>query len=233
MLNFLCIGAQKSATTWLYKTLLIHPRIAFPGGKEVHFWNREHSGDVDWYLNLFFDDTHINGDITPAYAILPKEDIEKIYNLLPNLQLIYLIRNPIERAWSSARMALARAEMASDEASDQWFIDHFLSRGSLARGDYETCIRRWQSIFPSNQLLIVRYENITENPVLVANRVLDFIGLETFFRKKDEQKLREKVFKGDDIVLRPSLITVLQDIYRDRIDSLEKYLQEDFSCWMK
>lgn len=233
MLNFLCIGAQKSATTWLYKTLLKHPRIAFPGGKEVHFWNGEHSGDVDWYLNLFSDDTHINGDITPAYAMLPKEDIEKIYNLLPNLHLIYLIRNPIERAWSSARMALARAEMASDEGSDQWFIDHFMSRGSLARGDYENCIKRWRSVFPSNQLLILRYENITENPVLVANAVLNFIGLESLFSEKDEQKLREKVFKGDDIVLRPSLIAVLQDIYRDRIDSLEKYLQEDFSCWMK
>lgn len=233
MLNFLCIGAQKSATTWLYETLLQHQGIAFPGGKEVHFWDGKNNNEIDWYLNLFSDDDYVNGDITPAYAILPKNIIQDIYGLLPHLRLIYLIRNPIERAWSSARMALERAEMARDEGSDQWFIDHFMSRGSLARGDYETCIRQWRSVFPENQLFVVRHEIIKNNPSLAANKILNHIGLESFFGKNDDQKLREKVFEGDGVAIRPSLLPVLHNIYRERINSLERYLHDDFSNWMK
>ena len=233
MLNFLCIGAQKSGTTWLYNTLSKHPKIAFPGGKEVHFWDGDHNNEVEWYLELFSDNGHINGDITPAYGILPQEVIQRVYRYLPHLRLIYLMRNPMERAWSSARMALARAEMTRDEGSDQWFIDHFMSKGSLARGDYETCIRQWTNVFPSSQLFIMRYETIKNDPVFAANTVLNHLGLKSFFEKSDDQMLREKVFEGDGVAIRPSLVPVLQDIYRNRIDSLGRYLQEDFSNWVK
>lgn len=233
MLSFLGIGAQKCATSWLYNTLSKHPYIAFPGGKEIHFWDHPRGRSVEWYKQLFSNEAYINGDITPAYGFLPIEIIQEIYDLMPHLRLIYLIRNPIERAWSSAKMALGRAEMLHEEASDQWFIDHFNSKGSLVRGDYETCIRQWRSVFPSSQLLIMRYETIKNDPVLAANKVLNHVGLESFFEKSDDQKLIEKVFEGDGAAIRPSLIPVLQDIYRNRIDSLERYLQEDFSNWIK
>lgn len=233
MLNFLGIGAQKSATSWLYNTLSKHPNIAFPGGKEIHFWDHPRGRSVEWYKQLFSNEVYINGDITPAYGCLPVEVIQEVFDLMPHLRLIYLIRNPVERAWSSAKMALGRAEMLHEEASDQWFIDHFNSKGSLARGDYETCIRQWRSVFPSSQLLIMRYETIKNDPVLAANKVLNHLGLESFFEESDDQKLIEKVFEGDGVAIRPSLIPVLQDIYRNRIDSLERYLQEDFSNWIK
>lgn len=233
MLTFLGIGAQKSATSWLYNTLSMHPEIAFPGGKEVHFWDQRHGRSVDWYQQLFANDTRLNGDITPAYGILSSQVIREIYCLMPRLRLIYLIRNPVERAWSSARMALARAEMLHEEASDQWFIDHFYSKGSLARGDYETCIRQWRSVYPSNQLLILRYESIDNDPVLAANKALNHLGLENYFDRSDDKKLREKIFESDGVAIRPSLLPILHDIYRNRIDSLERYLQEDFSNWIK
>src|SRR5665647_1032714 len=139
-LNFLGIGAQKCGTTWLYETLSRHPKIAFPGGKEVHYWDNPQARSVSWYIDPFANDNLVNGDITPAYGILAPETIQQIHALLPELRLIYLVRDPIERAWSSAKMALGRAEMTLDEASDQWFMDHFSSMGSLARGNYETCI---------------------------------------------------------------------------------------------
>ena len=147
MLNFLGIGAQKSATSWLYNTLLKHPNIAFPGGKEVHFWDSRSGRNIESYKEIFSNNDYINGDITPAYGFLPIEVIQEIYDLMPHLCLIYLIRNPIERAWSSARMALGRAEMLHEEASDQWFIDHFKSKGSLARGDYESFLLDLHSLF--------------------------------------------------------------------------------------
>jgi hypothetical protein len=145
MLDFLGIGAQKAGTTWLYEQLKRHSQLAFPLGKEAHFWNRPHDPiTIARYVGRFADLTAVAGEITPAYGILPVEIIREIHQQAPRLRLIYLIRNPIERAWSAALMALQRAEMTIDEASDAWFSDHFHSAGSRQRGDYETCLRTWR-----------------------------------------------------------------------------------------
>lgn len=234
MLNFIGIGAQKCGTTWLQRTLARHPDIAFPGGKEVHFWDQHYARGLDWYRHLFADNGKLNGDITPAYGFLPLQKIQEARALTPDARLIYLIRNPLERAWSSARMALARAEMTHDEASDQWFIDHFRSRGSLARGDYETCIKNWRSVFPPEQLLVLRFEDIEANPVETANRCLDHIQAAGHrFTQHDQQVLRERQFAGDGIPLRSSLIAPLLNIYADRINSLSDYLQWDLRSWLR
>lgn len=231
MLNFLGIGAQKCGTTWLYDTLAKHPRISFPAGKEVHYWDRPDSISLDVYSNFFSDLSLINGEITPAYGFLPAEQIKTIYKNFPELRLIYIIRNPIDRAWSSARMALKRAEMLYEEASDQWFIDHFKSSGSISRGDYEACISNWLSVYPLSQLLIVKYDDIVADPVKVANNCLKHLGLNGFFSTEDRQMLSERVFEGDGLALRPSLHSTLLEMYKKKIVSLSNYLSQDLTSW--
>jgi len=232
MLNFLCIGAQKSGTTWLHDTLRMHPLIDFPAGKEVHYWDHRAGRSVDWYRGLFTQLRQLEGDITPAYAILPESVIREVRQNFPALRLVYLIRNPMARAWSSARMALARAEMKHDEASDRWFEDHFRSAGSLARGDYESCLRRWRSVFGDEQLLVLRYEAIAQSPVATANRVLAHLALPAFFDGAARDRCPPAaVFEGDGMPLRPSLLPVLRTIYVDQIRRLEDYLQDDLSDW--
>ena len=231
MLNFLGIGAQKSGTSWLYNTLANHPKIAFPGGKEIHFWNRPKGRDLQWYSHLFSDLHRVNGEITPAYGILPTEIIQSIRAAFPYLRLIYLMRNPVERAWSSAKMALGRAEMLHSEASDQWFIDHFNSSGSLARSDYESCIRKWRSVYPSDQILLLRYEAIELQPVNLINTCLNHLGLDDYFVPEDTELLTRKIFEGDGTGIRPRLLEALSNIYSSQIESLSRYLEQDFSDW--
>lgn len=231
MLNFLGIGAQKCATSWLHAALSQHPSVDFPGGKEIHFWNRPAGRDLAWYSQLFSSTTHVNGEITPAYGILPTNIIQNIHFAFPQLRLIYLIRNPIHRAWSAARMALTRAEMDLDEASDQWFLDHFKSNGSLARGDYETCIRQWRAVYPANQLLIVTYESIQMRPTSVLTMCLKHLGLEDTSMHCHPEELNKRVFEGPEMILRPQLLEALSLIYQDKIDSLSQYLEQDFSDW--
>lgn len=231
MLTFLGIGAQKCGTTWLYNALSGQEGVSFPGGKEIHFWDRPNGRSLCWYSQLFSDASRANGEITPAYSMLPVEVIRNIHDVFPKVQLLYLIRNPIERAWSSARMALSRAEMTHEDASDQWFIDHFKSKGSLARGDYETCIRRWRSIFGSEPLKVVRYEAIVNDPAGVLKACMAHLGLVCHVNGQDDQKLAQPVFKGDGVPLRPSLLKELLEIYGNRISSLSQYLDEDFSSW--
>jgi hypothetical protein len=233
MLDFLGIGAQKSGTTWLYENLSRHPQVTFPAGKEIHFWDQSYERGVSWYRSLFEpSDNTLKGEITPAYALLAEERIREIYALNSRLRILYVIRNPIERAWSAALMALQRAEMTFEEASDQWFIDHFRSFGSRSRGDYETCLRRWRSVYPENQVLVERFEHISRTPISVLKRCAEHIGVDSgFYAQIDEMLLRIPVFTGMKEGIRPSLYAVLREIYDPKIVCLERYLGEDLRDW--
>ena len=233
MLNFIGIGAQKSGTTWLYKALSLSPLVKFPGGKEVHFWNANYEKGLNWYKSLFKDPGCIHGDITPAYGILPRNIIAEVYQNFPHARLFFIMRNPLERAWSSALMALKRAEMTFDEASDQWFIDHFKSKGSLARGDYESCLKNWLSFYPRNSLLTIRYEHLASEPVLLAEKCFAHIGLK--FNPTREQKtiLMQRVFPGSGHEIRPNLHEYLKDLYHGKIMSLSSYLGSNLDEWVR
>lgn len=234
MLDFLGIGAQKAGTTWLYEQLKHHPQLAFPLGKEAHFWNHPHDTTATArYLRQFAASAASAGEITPAYAMLPPDTIQAIHACNPRLRLIYLIRNPIERAWSSALMALQRAEMTLDEASDQWFIDHFHSAGSRRRGDYQTCLQTWRAVFAAEQLLVLRFEQIAAAPESLLNRCFQHLGV----AEQEPEWLRRhgcraKVFAGPNHPLRPNLKPELQALYREPIARLARYLDTDLNAWL-
>lgn len=227
MLNFLGIGAQKAGTTWLYEQLRRHPQLAFPMGKEVHFWDAYYDRGLEWYLPPFQGNEKIKGEITPAYAILPVHLIREIYQVNPKMRLIYLVRNPIDRAWSSARMALKRAEMTIEEASDQWFIDHFHSYGSMARGDYQQCLTNWLKVFPKNQFLVLKFEDIRHNPLALLERCCQHLGCDpSFFRSVPSQELQQKIHEGQGAPLRPGLRLVLETVYGEKMARFEQFLNE-------
>lgn len=233
MLDFVGIGAQKAGTTWLYEMLRLHPDIAFPAGKEVHFWDHHYGRGNAWYRSLFERSESGNrktGEITPAYAILPEERIRECREHFPDVKLIYLIRNPIERAWSSAKMALKRAEMEIHEASDQWFIDHFRSRGSMLRGDYELCLRNWLGSYPANQMLVCLHDELRTGPEKLLRRCLQHVGVspDDYDWSND---LTRKVFPTDESPLPESLRDELHRIYLQQIASLASSLKLDLSGW--
>jgi hypothetical protein len=236
MLDFLGIGAQKCGTSWLYERLAQHPAVEFPAGKELHFWNAHRDRGVEWYRSLFEKNApgRKKGEITPAYAMLTPSVIREIRDLYPALRAIYVIRNPIERAWSAALMALGRAEMSVEEASDQWFTDHFRSSGSLARGDYETCLRNWWSVFGREAVLVMRYEVLCEDPLGFLETCCRHIGVEpAFFRAMPPEAVASRVFEGPDTPIRESLLGVLREIYRPRVQSLESAFGWDLASWRK
>lgn len=240
MIDFLGIGAQKAGTTWLYSMLKAHPQISFPGGKEIHFWDGRRGADTCWYRDLFEnrDFAIRSGEITPAYAILPTEIIEKIANLNPELRIIYIVRNPIERAWSSALMALHRAEMTLAEASDQWFIDHFNSRGSVLRGSYLQTIENWAQIFGKERLLLFRYEMIAEAPRDVLAQCAAHIGVDPeFYAGVSTARLERRIYaagtyEASATPMRPVLRQALYQQYAESIIALGRSLNWNLSTWL-
>ncbi len=234
LLRFIGIGAQKAGTTWLYSMLRQHPCIGFPAGKEMHFWDQPHNEQaISDYLFRFGSPGLAEGEITPAYSSLDGPVVQRIQACAPHLRLIFIVRNPLERAWSSALMVLQRLRMSFDEASDAWFIDHFRSANSLRRGDYAATINRWRGAFGEDALLVIRYEQLREAPEMVINRCLRHIGVEEL----DDERLlamgsREVVFAGARQAVSPVLWAALRDLYGPRIAELELLLDADLSRWL-
>lgn len=246
--DFLGIGVQKGGTTWLYRQLARHPQVAFPRGKEVHYWNASRAPDAEEWAALLEPPARRSptgrpiktGEITPAYATLPVEKIRAIQRRCPGIRLFISFRNPLDRAWSAALMGLARAQMLVPEASDQWFLDHFRSAASRARGDYLGCLDRWYSVFPAEQLLVLFQDDIASRPAAVLDALAVHLGIDAAdFRALPSETLGEVVVPclGDGVAstapppLRPSLLGPLLALYGSDIARLERITGRDLSAW--
>lgn len=109
-IDFLGIGAQRAATTWLHKCLKRHPQIRLPTSKkEVHFFNREYERGLDWYYSQFGrrESNQIVGEITPNYLNV-EEAAERIQCHFPETKLFCILRDPLHRAHSSFELQRAR-----------------------------------------------------------------------------------------------------------------------------
>jgi hypothetical protein len=232
VIGFLGIGAQKCGTSWLHHMLSTHPGISFPAGKEVHYWDELSHLGVEHYASwLDAGDGKLHGDITPAYAVMDIQKIRGCHSSFPWLRMIYIIRNPIERAWSAACMDLAREGGCLAEVPDGRFADHVRSQGSLARGDYEMCLRNWREVFGHEQVLVLRFEDISAQPARMLNECCAHIGVEPSYGEGDPL-LSKRVNPGRGVPLRPSLMPLLASLYAARIRSLEQYLQTDLAAWI-
>jgi len=229
MLYFLGIGAQKAGTTWLYRSLQLHPRLGFPAKKEVHFWDQHRERGIEWYRQQFSEnDDRLHGDITPAYSTLEPAVIQEIRQEFPSLRLIYILRNPIERAWSHAKMDLRIKGLQLADAPDGYFQQHFRHRNSLTRGDAEDCLRRWCTVFPAEQLITLRFETLCNQPRNLLRRCCEHLGVDDVYQ---DQPLPSPC----NISPGPLPLTLFEDLftlYRETIVSLSAYLGEDLSEWL-
>ena len=107
-LSFLVIGGQKCGTTWAHALLQKCIHISLPSQKEVHFWDWHYHKGIDWYARQFENDKtgkHY-GEITPDYMVLSPSTIAEIHRCFPNVKIIFIARDLVDRAWSAMVMEL-------------------------------------------------------------------------------------------------------------------------------
>jgi hypothetical protein len=140
-------------------------------------WTFGHYDD-SWYVNLFSQarSDQVCGEITPDYAILNPEDIARIHETNPNIRLILMIRDPIERAWSGLRHNVAKKNFADWNSETE--ILSWVKRPDVAmRGDYERIVDNYLKVFDSSQLLIGFYDAISKDPLGLMNAITSFLGI--------------------------------------------------------
>ena len=189
MPRFLGVGATRAGTSWVAAQLSAHPQIRM-GRKEIHFFDRKlgtlaASGSGRdrlnqlRYLARFLrarGGGRIRGEFTPAYAVLEPEVIRRIAEWMPDVRLIFMMRDPIERAWSQARNGFPRWRgKALESVGRDELISYFDSDPVRRRSDYAGCLRAWSEHFPPGQFFFGFLEEIREQPEDLIRDLFGFL----------------------------------------------------------
>ncbi|MUL39031.1 sulfotransferase family protein [Gloeocapsopsis dulcis] len=215
MPNFLIIGAAKAGTTALYSYINQHPQVFMSPEKEPHFFafegekvkfagtagekewlNRTAITDIKTYQQQFCDvsqETAI-GEASALYLYIPKAS-ERIYHYLPNVKLIAILRNPVERAYSAfvfqkrdgLEPHLEFAQALQEEAwrmKNNWVPIYYYQD----MGFYYHQVKRYFDLFPQEQIKVYLHDDFIANPLQVLQDAFRFLGIDHTFTPNTSTK---------------------------------------------
>jgi len=217
--DFLIIGAQKAGTTSLFEYMRRHPEIHMPPEKEIPFFatDQAYRRGFDWYRERVTRNAP-NGAVcgtasvgfmtgTPyrdipleqSDAILLRQNgpIEEIVPLrikaaLPNVKLLCVLRDPVERAFSHYRMAVLDGvesqpfDIAIGRLLEPAAVIHSRAvatghNGYVARGEYSRILAGFLRTFSREQLMVVFSSELSHDADHTLSAVFDFVGVESNF----------------------------------------------------
>lgn len=240
--KFLIIGVGKSGTSALYYYLCKHPQIIPPTQKELHFFNKNFQLGLDWYLAQFpplpQSGGFLTGEATPWY--LSSDGVEeKVFRLFPNIKLIVVLRNPVSRAISHYYMMnctmgehrFLEAAMLSEleilreiknpiEISAKYWQTE---KGYLWSGLYVYFLEKWMALFPREQFLILRSEDLYNRTAKTMQQVYEFLEIPDY-SLPDYPKSNSGSYPNVSHELRQKL----SDFFRPHNQNLEDYLGMKF-----
>lgn len=198
-LDFLVIGSQKCATTWLHSCLVEHPELFLPLRKrEVEYLGGDlfETHGLEWYFSMFnaAQQGQKKGDVSVEYFFDPRSP-EVVAQYLPDIKLIVSLRDPIDRAISafywylrkgkipqldlidglSLALDLVGSEDLSSAKGEDYLVD------ILKRGFYDEQLERYLRYFRSDQFLVVFYEDIDLYPEVILKEIYTYLGVNSQF----------------------------------------------------
>ena len=179
--NFLIIGAEKAATTWLARSLAEHPSVFVPPEKELFFFSSRFDRGLEWYADHFkaWSGEARVGEATPVYLSHPDAP-RRIRDTLGEVDLIVSLRHPVDRAYSAYWHNLRHGRIAPERgfegclAADAWEI--------RSRGEYARHLTRYLAHVPRSRLEVLQYDRIRDDATAELRRSLEFLGVDPDFR---------------------------------------------------
>ncbi|HEY3799679.1 MAG TPA: sulfotransferase [Caulobacteraceae bacterium] len=265
--TFLCIGAQKAGTSWLYQVLREHKEIWLGPFKEYQYFNslfvKQHTAWTRWHIKvsaeravrqyitqpnkidftylsyltqianeqlMFTEDWYshifsrgglaVKGDVTPEYCTIPQEGIDYVLRLLGAVPIIYLIRDPLDRALSQLKMNVSRKGIVQPSTESEW--EPIVNDWDINnRGDYKTNVTNWLARYPNDRLLFIPYRDIASDPIKVLRQVESHVGVS---ENAAYSKADARIFEGEKIDL-PRFVV---DMMQDRVNSQYEFLKTEF-----
>jgi tetratricopeptide (TPR) repeat protein len=235
--NFIIIGAPKCGTTSLFFNLNQHPQILAPHKKEINFFNHNFALGVPWYLAQFpaIADAKkfITGEASPIY-LYDEQVIQRLHKLFPEIKLIVMLRNPVQRTISEyyhatnhglenrtlTKIIEVEKELLATK-SRQEVLQKF---GYLLNSIYVDQIAKWMNNFPAENILIIESEFFFEQTNIIMAEIWKFLGLPHITQN---QHVRHNV--GSYPPVTPEIKQKLQEFFIPYNQELEQYLNRKFN----
>jgi hypothetical protein len=240
-INFMIIGFAKCGTTSLYEYLIQHPHILPSAKKEPMFFSENFHYGFDWYLAHFPSipkgQKYITGEASAHYIDHPIA-YKRIYENFPNTKLIILLRNPIERTYSDYQMwkrlgvihrpfkdvIISEMDRVQGEAQATYNErEGFAAPSFISSSLYVYSIKRWMALFPRNQFLILKTEELNSNTEELLSKVFYHLNLNDFSIKK-----YSKHNVGEYNSINPELRGILGEYFKPHNKLLEDFLGMEF-----
>jgi len=185
--DFLIVGAEKSGTTSLAYYLQEHNDIFIPDKKEIQFFlEKNYHKGPDWYKKHFEDHNNkkLIGEATPLYMyfeFVPK----RIFKLIPDVKLIFIMRNPIYRAYSKYwHVVVGGFEYLSFEKALTCEYERIKKNLRFRElysyqdaGYYYNQIKNYLNYFKKKQMCFLLFDDLVKKPQKVLNEIYDFLEI--------------------------------------------------------
>lgn len=179
MIDFIGVGAQKAGTSWIYACLYEHPGICAPV-KEIHFFSRDRYGEgIEWYEHYFRNcaEGKLKGEFSTSYLYSPNA-AKRIASHYPDVKLIAVLRNPVDRAFSQYRNAIKAGEIGAETTFETYLQE---APSAIEQGKYHEQLLRYFEHFSKDQVKILIYEDSRRDPEGFIAWIYTFLGVDASF----------------------------------------------------
>jgi len=180
--DFIGIGMQRCASSWLHRVLDEHPQVNKPP-RGLHFFNYNFDHGQLWYsgeLSRYFAGDGIIGEFSTTYSYpeCAQKVAERIFSLTPNVKIIASIRQPMDRCYSDYRRSLRNGEIP-DQAFTEAIGENMMF---VQRSLYAPIIAAYLKFFKREQFHFINYDHIINDPGSVAASLYKFLDVSPDFR---------------------------------------------------
>ena len=130
----------------------------------------------NWYVSLF-KSKKIQGEITPAYSILSIEEIRRLKKVANPEKILFIIRNPIERAWSHYQYLVQRGKKFDKKNLVKEIKSFMLSDEQRKRSNYIEIINKYRNFFQDEDIYILFYDSILNDPEALIKNMMSVFGI--------------------------------------------------------
>ena len=242
--EFLVIGAQKAGSTSLYEYLVQHPLISAAKTKEVQYFSNLFINGERWYRSNFpfLWRQGMTGEATPYYLFHPLAP-KRIHNYNPAMKIIVVLREPVKRAISHYYHAVSHGfesrEIAEAFTNEECMVKEEEKKlcadptfqsfkhqelSYVSRGFYAKQLDRYAHLFNADNLLILRSEDLFEDPLQVLMQTFTFLQVDASFIPKDLKAKNTGHYGDRDPGGIENIVQYLRDVYRaPNIDLKTRY----------
>ncbi|WBU63463.1 sulfotransferase domain-containing protein [Paracoccus aerodenitrificans] len=193
--SFIIAGAAKSATTWLQQSLQ-QSRTIFMPDHEPHFFARNYQRGMEYYHAEFAEAPKdaLRGEKSNSYLTMPAA-AARIHRHIPEVRLIFQLRDPVARAYSDYAMLFRRGEV-DDNIRRHLDPDRAANERFLNDGLYAEHLQRFYDLFSREQILVLRYEDISRDAVGQLDSMRQHLKLSEQFAPPISERVKDAKAKA-------------------------------------